>query len=235
MGFWAGGAAVGAGLLANGTSAHAEFGRPGGRLNAGDTAILRFVAAAELIEADLWTQYAELGGIGLRISETLGLQWADVDWLGSKLSVSRGIVNQRVDDVKTEGSARAFDITGDLLDRLKTIRCNSDFRADADWIFASPLQLGRLPYSYTGVCVAIQEAANKAKLGHFGTHTFTHTYRSWLDAVGTTVAVQQKRMRHTAIRTTMNIYGDVVTDEMTTARARVAQLAFQSIGAQAER
>src|SRR5579862_5688478 len=29
----------------------------------GDVAILRFLAAAELIEADLWTQYAELGGI----------------------------------------------------------------------------------------------------------------------------------------------------------------------------
>ena len=30
----------------------------------GDAAILRFVAAAELIETDLWIQYAELGGIG---------------------------------------------------------------------------------------------------------------------------------------------------------------------------
>ncbi len=30
----------------------------------GDVAILRFLAAAELIESDLWTQYAELGGIG---------------------------------------------------------------------------------------------------------------------------------------------------------------------------
>jgi hypothetical protein len=35
-----------------------------GRLNPGDAAILRFLAAAELIESDLWTQYAELGGIG---------------------------------------------------------------------------------------------------------------------------------------------------------------------------
>jgi hypothetical protein len=56
-----GAAAVGAGLLANGTSARAQ---ERGRLNEGDTAILRFLAAAELIEADLWTQYAELGGIG---------------------------------------------------------------------------------------------------------------------------------------------------------------------------
>lgn len=34
------------------------------RLTTGDVAILKFLAAAELIESDLWTQYAELGGIG---------------------------------------------------------------------------------------------------------------------------------------------------------------------------
>jgi len=37
----------------------------------------------------------------------------------------------------------------------------------------------------------------------FGTHTLRHSYRSWLDAVGTTIAVQQKLMRHADIRTTM--------------------------------
>jgi hypothetical protein len=41
------------------------------------------------------------------------------------------------------------------------------------------------------------------------------------------VAVLKKMMRHADIRTTFNIYGDVVTDEMTTATTRVAQLAFQ--------
>ena len=58
-----GAATVGVGLLANGTSAHAQFGVGDGRLDAGDIAILRFLAAAELLESDLWTQYAELGGL----------------------------------------------------------------------------------------------------------------------------------------------------------------------------
>ena len=56
-----GAAAVGAALSANGTPARAQ---ERGRLNPGDVAILRFLAAAELIESDLWQQYAELGGIG---------------------------------------------------------------------------------------------------------------------------------------------------------------------------
>jgi len=65
-GLLAGGAAVGAGLLATGPLARAQAQtQKSGSLNAGDVAILRFLAAAELIEADLWTQYAELGGIGI--------------------------------------------------------------------------------------------------------------------------------------------------------------------------
>src|ERR1700722_9355257 len=58
-------AAVGAGLLTSATLARAQPPtQTSGPLNKGDIAILRFLAAAELIEADLWTQYAELGGIG---------------------------------------------------------------------------------------------------------------------------------------------------------------------------
>jgi hypothetical protein len=57
-------ATAGAALLANGPPA---FGRnreeDSGRLSKGDAAILRFLAAAEIIESDLWQQYNELGGV----------------------------------------------------------------------------------------------------------------------------------------------------------------------------
>ena len=61
------GALVTAGLLGGGATALAqesdENGYGGGdQLTDGDVAILRFLAAAELLESDLWTQYAELGG-----------------------------------------------------------------------------------------------------------------------------------------------------------------------------
>jgi len=133
--------------------------------------------------------------LGLRISEALALRWADVDWLGSRLSVRRGIVEQVVADVKTEGSARTFNLTGEMLERLKTWKQRSDFSGAEDWIFASPLKLGRLPYSYTGVWRELVRTTEAAKIGHLGTHSFRHFHRSWLDAVGTSVAVQQKMMR----------------------------------------
>lgn len=173
--------------------------------------------------------------LGLRISEALALRWADVDWLGSRLSVRRGIVNQIVDDVKTLGSAKTFNLAIELLERLKSWKQSSEFSGAEDWVFASPFKLGRLPYSYTGIRQELERASTAAEIGHVSSHAFRHTYRSWLDAVKTPIAVQQKMMRHTDIRTTMNVYGDVVTDEMSTAGLRVAELAFQTNGAQTER
>jgi len=73
---------------------------------------------------------------------------------------------------------------------------------------------------------AFQKAASDAGIGKLGTHAMRHSYRSWLDAVGTPVAVQQKLMRHADIRTTMNTYGEIVTDEMAVASGKVAGLAL---------
>src|SRR5438105_4397135 len=53
--------APGAALLSSSGKALAANGRQ--RLNAGDAAILQLLAAAELIETDLWQQYNELGGV----------------------------------------------------------------------------------------------------------------------------------------------------------------------------
>ena len=47
-----------------------------------------------------------------------------------------------------------------------------------------------------------------------------------LDSVGTPLAVQQKLMRHTDIRTTMNVYGDVITNAESEALAKIARLAL---------
>src|ERR1700692_3420632 len=56
------GATLSAGTLLGGKSS-AQDARNSGRLSKGDAALLRFAAAAELIEADLWQQYNELGGV----------------------------------------------------------------------------------------------------------------------------------------------------------------------------
>ncbi|MFL5656124.1 MAG: hypothetical protein ACJ8CB_18335, partial [Ktedonobacteraceae bacterium] len=56
-----GAGAIGAALVANGVPVFAQ--EASGSLTQGDVAILRFLAAAEILETDLWIQYNELGGI----------------------------------------------------------------------------------------------------------------------------------------------------------------------------
>ena len=77
-----------------------------------------------------------------------------------------GIVEQNVDDVKTAGSRRSLVIAGELLDRLKVWKQATQFPADGDWILASPLKIGRLPY--TGFWRELDRATEAAGLGHMG-------------------------------------------------------------------
>ena len=170
---------------------------------------------------------------GLRISETLALKWGDVDWLNARLRVERGIVRQRLGDTKTEYSNRPLVIDADMLEVLKRWKQACQFPAEGDWVFASPTQLGRLPWSADSLNDAYKKAGEASGVRSVSTHTMRHTYRSWLDAVGTPIAVQQKLMRHADIRTTMNTYGDVVTDEMAVASSKVAGLALN--GSQTDR
>src|SRR5919108_4126969 len=61
----AGTATMGAALLTNNPLALAQEGpeERSGRLDKGDAALLRFAAAAEILETDFWVQYNELGGV----------------------------------------------------------------------------------------------------------------------------------------------------------------------------
>src|SRR3954463_4771537 len=61
----AGAAAMGTALLSRKPLAFADEGpeEHGGRSTKGDAALLRFAAAAEILETDFWVQYNELGGV----------------------------------------------------------------------------------------------------------------------------------------------------------------------------
>jgi hypothetical protein len=76
------GAALSAGALMS-TESMARTRSSNGKLSPGDTAVLQFLCAAEILESDLWTQYTELGGVGSPTggnpAYTLALQNLDGD------------------------------------------------------------------------------------------------------------------------------------------------------------
>jgi integrase len=142
-------------------------------------------------------------------------------------------VRPHIPDVKTATSHKAITITGIVIEELRLWKQTTQFSAQDDWIFASPSQHGRLPWSADSINDAYKKAVLGAKVEHVSSHSIRHAYRSWLDAVGIPIAVQQKLMRHADIRTTMNTYGEVVSDEMAQAASKVAELALNR--AQTER
>ena len=158
-----------------------------------------------------------------------------MNWLNKTVRVERGVVKQIVDDVKTNCSAKTMVCADELLEVLKQWRQTTKFSAPDDWMFASPVQLGRLPYGYSHVWRTLSVAAERAGIEHVSSHVFRHTHRSWLDSVGTPVGVQQTLMRPADICTTMNIYGDAMTADMRQAHEKIVHLALpQANGSQTD-
>lgn len=59
-----------------------------------------------------------------------------------------------------------------------------------------------------------------------GWHTFRHTYSTLLRSVGTEFKVMQELLRHSSLRSTMDIYTQAVTPAKHAAQAAVLSLVF---------
>lgn len=161
---------------------------------------------------------------GLRVSELLGLQWLDVDFQGLTLRVERAVVNGRVDEVKTEYSKDLLPLDAEVAGILQEWQAQAPSSPEG-WIFPNPQTLK--PYRGSSIeksCLRRIGAELGIKLGW---HTFRHTYRSWLDATGALIGVQQKLMRHAQVSTTMNIYGNSLMQSKRDANSKVVRMVMQ--------
>lgn len=64
--------------------------------------------------------------------------------------------------------------------------------------------------------------------GRIGWHTFRHTFRTVLDETGAPMKVQPELLRHSDIRTTMNVYGKAMDESKRTAHGKVVRLVLPS-------
>jgi len=162
------------------------------------------------------------GCLGLRISEVLGLRWQDFDWLQSEVKIERGVVEGYTDDVKTQSSRKRLPLDAALISALQSWKLKTQFPADGDYAFASPVMLGRKPLQgYQAQTDVLRPAALRAGLGPIGWHSLRHSYRTWLDETGAAVSVQKELMRHSTIAMTMDGYGRGVASANRAANSRV--------------
>jgi integrase len=139
------------------------------------------------------------------------------------------VVKQITGEVKTIHSSKPLSLDIRLLDVLRAHKQRSEYTQPTDWVFASPDQNGMLPRSYTCFYEKLGRACQDAGIKHVSAHSFRHSYRAWLDELGTPISVQQRAMRHGDIRVTMNVYGDPVNDALREATSKVAERATSQL------
>jgi site-specific recombinase XerD len=99
----------------------------------------------------------------------------------------------------------------------------ADAMLGTGWVFVSPFT-GKPWWAHKLVRYHLRPAAEKAKIGRIGWHTFRHTYSTLLHAYGTDMKVQQELLRHSDIRTTMNIYTHTVSPALREANGKVVRM-----------
>ncbi len=165
---------------------------------------------------------------GLRISETLGLKWQDIDFERREASVVRSVVDGEVGRCKTEISQQPVPLDGLVLEELQSWRKVTMYASGSDWVFASSSLFGRMPvWAVSSLQKILQPAARRAGITkRIGWHTFRHTYSTLLAECGSDVKVVQELMRHAKLSTTMEIYTHPRMERKREAQSRVVDALF---------
>jgi integrase len=160
------------------------------------------------------------GCLGLRVSETLGLKWADFNFEDCTLSIGQVFTHGQVQNVpKTDASGGEIPVHPKLCEILKDWKGKQTH--EHSWVFASD-KTGS-PYSDATILNNyLKPAAVKLGIQGLGWHTLRHSYKSWMAAAKISPAQMKDLMRHSDISTTMDVYGKTLTAEMREANALVA-------------
>jgi len=146
------------------------------------------------------------------------------------MNVTRSIAYGVVGRCKTESSQKPVPIHSVVADVLAQWRQNRSYQAPDDRVFASEHYRGRKPYwGQVILRQFIRPAAQELGIQkRFGWHTFRHTYSTLLRSVGTEFKVMQELMRHSSLRSTMDIDTQAVTPAKREAQAAVLSLLYPS-------
>jgi integrase len=165
---------------------------------------------------------------GLRQSELFGLKWGDIDLVQGAMNVTRSIVYGVVGPCKTESSQKPVPVHPLLADALSDWRKQCAYTKPDDWVFASKCHRGRRPFWGQAILRKyVRPVAQRVGIQKcIGWHTFRHTYSTLLRSVGTEFKVMQERLRHSTLRSTLDVYTQAITPAKHAAQAAVLSLVF---------
>jgi integrase len=152
----------------------------------------------------------------LRISEILALQWRDIDVENQCIYVRRAYVYGRFGKPKSKASKRPVPLHPLLAAHLLDWRRETPYRKEEDLVFPSfKLKGTKPPRANMLLSDHLRPAAMKvgvvAPPRAFGFHTFRRTLASVLVANNYDPKLVQELLRHSNIKTTLDVYAQAIT------------------------
>jgi integrase len=171
---------------------------------------------------------------GLRISECLGLQWQDVNFEQAQIQVRRTWTCGMVGRPKSRASQAPVPLHPLLAEFIREWQGTTPYSQPQDWVFASLKLKGKQP-RVANMLVAdhLRPAAVKAgviKEGEkvrFGFHNLRHSLASFLVRTKTDPKTVQALLRHSDVKTTLQLYAHSVSADRMAAQGEVLQAILQ--------
>jgi integrase len=162
---------------------------------------------------------------GLRASELAGLQWQCVDFVNNRIVVNKRWALGEFGKPKTECSDASVSMGEALARVLSTWRQQTPYYQPTDFVFASLKSDGAVPLRMSGFAAdhlrrgAIEAGVKIEKGQRFGLHNLRHSLSHWLVNKGKVEPkTVQSMLRHRKIQTTLDLYTQGDSDEMSTAQ-----------------
>ena len=181
--------------------------------------------------------FAVMLGTGMRVGETVGLRWCDIDMEQGIIDVKHTLVYYQhetngcycnIHTPKTRSGIRKIPMLDYVREAFveerrrqfeNAIRCNETIDGYTDFIFVNrfgdPQHQGTLNKALRRIIrdcndeMLTKGKRNPVLLPHFSCHTLRHTFTTRMCEAGINVKVIQDALGHADVSTTLNIYADV--------------------------
>ena len=148
---------------------------------------------------------------GMRANEAMSLTFRDIQGTRAKVWRQWDRDTEQFKMLKTKGSSRFVQLDQDLMKVFSDLRTYyGSFKGfSPDWfIFGGPRQL-----AYTTVQRVKNNALDKAGLPRVKIHSFRHSHASNLIDAGVPIFKISKRLGHSSVSMTTDIYGHLIRDD----------------------
>jgi len=181
----------------------------------------QLLETARLHEPRLAPLLSVLFSTGMRRGEALGLQWSDIDFDRSRISIRRSITNAGLSTPKS-GSGRIVGMTAALAEELFDVltsrrreQLSRGWPEIPPWVFCSETGTSPNPSNIERVWRRVRRRAQKLGVRSLKLHCTRHTWATFALHAGRNIRWVADQLGHADPALTLRVYAHAMRDEET--------------------